>query len=175
MQDIVKFALSLGNTIWKKKIHILNRTLWCWKCAESSKTPGEGKVPSVEMIYYLCRIHFGNAQAWNMGEKKKIVFLSFSFVSQFCLVTILNQRPYVRSTKGFDRGRMKVYLRNINYFNWSIIATMLLVSSTMKWISYSYTYIPPLLGLLPQPSPASQVRPSQSTELSFLRNIAGSH
>ena len=58
---------------------------------ESSKTIGEGKVQSVEMIYYLCRIHLEMHRHGTWGRKKDCVFVLF-LVSQFCLVTIFNQR-----------------------------------------------------------------------------------
>ena len=172
MQDIVKFALSLSLSEIQcgKKIHILNRKLWCWKLQlNPPKQLGKERCHQLrwsiifaESIWKCTGMEYG-------GGKKDCVFVLF-LVSQFCLVTIFNQRTYVRSTMAWTQEWMEVYLRNINYFNWSIIALQCCVSlrCTMKWISYSHTYFPSLLGLPPNPPRIAPFRPSQSTELSFL-------
>ena len=62
-------------------------------------------------------------------------------------------------------------------FCWGKIALQCYVSfcCTAKWMSYTYTYIPSLLGLPPSPSPSHPSRSSQGTELSSLCYTAGSH
>lgn len=71
---------------------------------ESSKTPGEGKVPSVEMIYYLCRIHLEMHRHGTWERKKRLCFCPF-----LCL-TILSchhfqSKALCEKHDGLDSGK----------------------------------------------------------------------
>lgn len=76
-------------------------------CNWRSKTIGERKVQSVEIICYLCRIHL-EAHIEHGGEKSFWLFSAIFPASCFCLITIFNQAEYMRTLALIQKknGRM---------------------------------------------------------------------
>lgn len=113
MHSIVSSALffSPSETMWKKNLYLKKKTPLLWIATGDSKTVGEGRVLSVEMVYYLCRIHLETGTEHG-GEKNLLVvfcyFPCLSFLSSYHL-----QSKGVCDLAWIQK-RMEIYLRNMN-------------------------------------------------------------